>query len=325
MSVRRNTFLAAFASAALAVGTTTAFDLLGLADGGWSRWVRLALGIAAAGAGALVAARWVGRRLSARLTHLNEAADALAGQPSATGLRVPEGDPEIARLYAAFNTMSRSMHALVERERSFARYASHELRTPVGAMKVQLERVDLGSATAAEVLPAVARQTARIEELMDALLTLARAREQTTHMQPLRTLVRETIDSLPELERPRIYVVEPVPDAHVRDAVLVRQALRNLLENAVRHGAGPVTLGTERDGATLVARVRDMGSGIAVTELRRLADGGERQQTRPDGHGLGLTLVALIARALDGRLHLYNAEPGLEASLSLRVLGDDHP
>jgi len=323
LSVRRNAFWAAFASAALTVGATTAFDLLGLASDGWSLWVRLALGFGVAGAGALLAARWIGRRLSARLRHLNEAAEALVGQPSATGLRVPEGEPEIARLYEAFNTMSRSMHALVERERSFVRYASHELRTPIGAMKVQLERVDLGSATAAEVLPAVARQTARIEELMDALLTLARAREQTTRVQPLRTLLRETVDSLPERERPRIYVVEPVPDAQVRDAVLVRQALRNLLENAVRHGAGPVTLGTERDGPTLVARIRDMGSGITVTELRRLADGGERPPTRPDGHGLGLTLVALIARALDGRLHLYNAEPGLEASLSLRVLDDD--
>lgn len=322
MSVRQHTFWAAFAAAALAVGATLAFDLLGLADGGWRPWARLALGTAAAAAGATAAARWVGLRVAARLAHLNEAAEALAGQPSATGLRVPEADPEIARLYEAFNAMSRSMYGLVERERSFARYASHELRTPVGAMKVQLERVDLGSASAAEVLPAVARQTARIEELLDALLTLARAREQTSRMQTLRALLREAVDSLPEHVRPRIYVVEPVPEVRVRDAVLVRQALRNLLDNAVSHGAGPVTVRTEGDGATLVARVRDMGSGIAVTELRRLADGSERHRTRPDGHGLGLTLVALIARALDGRLHLHNAEPGLEASLSLRVIDE---
>lgn len=323
MSLRRTAFWATFSTAVVTVGATTAFDVLGLGNGAWSVWGRLALGIVLASAGALFAARWIGRRLSARLRHLNEAAEALVGQPTATGLHVPEGEPEIARLYAALNTMSRSMHALIERERSFVRYASHELRTPVGAMKVQLERVDLGSATAAEVLPAVARQTARIEELIDALLTLARVREQTTRVQPLPTLLRETVDSLPERERPRIYIVEPVPDAQVSDAVLVRQALRNLLENAIRHGAGPVTLGTERDGPTLIARVRDMGSGITVTELRRLADGGAHPRTRPDGHGLGLTLVALIARALDGRLHLYNAEPGLEASLSLLVLDDD--
>lgn len=322
MSVRRAAFWAAFAAAALAVAATSLLDLARFEDGGGGPWARLALGIATAGAAATVAARWVGRRLSSRLTHLNEAADALAAQPNASGLRVPDGDPEIARLYQAFNTMNRSMHALVERERSFARYASHELRTPVGAMKVQLERVDLGSASASEVLPAVARQAARIEELMDALLTLARTREQTSRVQPLRALLQETVESLPDAERARVYVVEPVPDVRVRDAVLVRQALRNLLDNAVRHGAGPVTLRTERDGPTLVARVRDMGSGIAVTELRRLAEGGERQRTRADGHGLGLTLVALIARALDGRLHLHNAEPGLEASLSLRVIAE---
>jgi C4-dicarboxylate-specific signal transduction histidine kinase len=72
----------------------------------------------------------------------------------------------------------------------------------------------------------------------------------------------------------------------------------------------------------LVLRVRDMGPGIPATELRRLADPVGRRAPRPDGHGLGLTLVALIARALDGRLLLHNTEIGLEASLTVAVVVD---
>jgi signal transduction histidine kinase len=220
----------------------------------------------------------------------------------------------------AFARMNASMQALLERERSFTRYASHELRTPIGAIKVQLERVEIGAATAAEVLPAVVRQTRRIEELIDALLTLARAREVAGPVRALRSLLDEVTEALAEPDRHRVYLVDPVPDVGVRDAVLVAQALRNLIDNAVRHGAGPVAVRAEQDGGSLVLRVRDMGPGIRATELRRLADPVGHGAPRPDGHGLGLTLVALIARALDGRLLLHNTEIGLEASLTVRVL-----
>ena len=249
-----------------------------------------------------------------------EAAEVLARQPSAGGVHVQESDPELLRLYRALDALSRSLHGLLERERSFARYASHELRTPVGALKVQLERVELGTASAADVLPAVARQAARIEELIDALLALTRAREQGSSTRPLRPLLQETVESLTESERSRVYFVEPIPDVSVRESVLVRQALRNLVDNAVRHGAGPVTVRVEDDDATLTVRIRDMGAGIPGTELRRLAEPADRRRPRIDGHGLGLTLVALIARALDGRLHLHNTDTGLEASIAVRVV-----
>jgi signal transduction histidine kinase len=319
LSVRRTAFWASFAGGALIaiaggavglVGGATAARVAGLTAVG--------LGVAALLAGGTAAL--VGRALSRRLARLTEAADALARQPTAAAVRAPEGDEELARLHGALAALSASMHALLERERSFARYASHELRTPIGALKVQLERVELGSASAAEVLPAVARQVGRIEELIDALLTLARARAQGGRTLALRELLDEALDALADADRDRVYLVEPVPEVAIRDAVLVAQALRNLLDNAVRHGTGPVTVRVEHEDATLVVRVRDMGPGIPATELRRLADPTGRRAPRADGHGLGLTLVALIARALDGRLLLHNTEIGLEASLSLDVV-----
>jgi signal transduction histidine kinase len=320
LSVRRTAFWASFASGSLLAAAGGAAGLVaGAPPARAVGLVALGLGLAAPLAAAVAAL--VGRTLSRRLAQLTEAADALARRPAADAvLRAPVGDEELVRLHRALAALSASMGALLERERSFARYASHELRTPVGALKVQLERVELGSASADEVLPAVARQVARIEELIDALLTLARARGEGGRVRPLRELLDEALEALAEADRDRVYMVEPVPEVAIRDAALVAPALRNLLDNAVRHGAGPVTVRIEREDATLVVRVRDMGPGIPATELRRLADPAARRAPRPDGHGLGLTLVALIARALDGRLLLHNTEIGLEASLSLEVV-----
>lgn len=319
MSVRWTAFWAALATGVGAllgalVGAALAAAL------GMAPWLAGALGLAVAIALAALAARLVGDRLRERLTHLGEEAEALARRPSAHAVKARAGDPEVVRLYAALDAMNRSLSTLLERERSFARYASHELRTPVGALKVQLERVELGTATAADVLPAVARQTARIEELIDALLALTRAREQGSRVRPLRPLLDDALESLGDEERERVYVIEPLPDVAVRESVLVGQALRNLVDNAVRHGAGPVTVRAERDDDLLTLRVRDMGGGIPGTVLRRLAEPATRREARSDGHGLGLTLVALIARALDGRLHLHNTDAGLEASIDLRVV-----
>ncbi len=326
MSVRRAAFWGA--AGAAAAGVTTTAVALALthepAVDGTAAWLLpVGLGLLAGIVVAAQAATRVGRQLNRRLAQLGDAADALARQPAARAPRVPEGDPEVERLQRAIDDMSRSMLALLERERSFARYASHELRTPVGALKVQLERVELGTASPADVLPAVARQTLRIEELIDALLALTRARDQGSRTRPLRPLLNESLDALPETDRARVYVVEPVPDVQVRESVLVHQALRNLIDNAVRHGAGPVTVRTEADGDLLTFRIHDTGPGIGASELRRLAQPVEQRSPRPDGHGLGLTLVGLIARALEGRLHLHNTDAGLEASVSLRVASAD--
>lgn len=321
MTVRRAAFWAALGTAALAlaaVRSAQAFGhAIGATDGGWWPW---GFGAAIAIGGAALAARLVGRRLRDRLADLGAEAESLARLPSLPKVRAQENDPELERLYAAFDAMRDSLTGLLERERSFARYASHELRTPVGALKVQLERVEIGSATASDVLPAVARQTARIEELIDALLALTRTRDQGSRNQQLRALLDETVESLGDAERERVYFIEPIPGVVVREAVLVRQALRNLVDNAVRHGAGPVTVRFEHRDDALTVRVRDMGAGIPGTVLRRLAEPTERRQARLDGHGLGLTLVGLIARALGGRLHLHNTDVGLEASIDLRAI-----
>lgn len=273
---------------------------------------------------AALAATLVARRVIRPLQALSRASEELARAPSPGQLRVPSGDPELARVYNSINTLSTSVQSLLARERAFTQYASHELRTPVAAMKVQLERVTLGRASVEAIAPALQRQVARIEELLAALLTLARAREHDHNPEALRTLLTATIDEVPVEQRDRIYVMEPLPEVLVSDAGLVRQGLRNLIDNAILHGDGLATVEAETEGKTLTLRVRDVGPGIPATELRRLSEPFAPKPPGADGHGLGLSLVTLIARVLDGRLLLHNTGMGVEASLMLRVIvGDD--
>lgn len=278
----------------------------------------------------IVSRQAVNRRWARTLSRALQAADAVRPQPNATGdaPSVEAADEALDRVTKALTTLAGSSHALLERERSFTRYASHELRTPVSAMKLQLERVTLEHAQAAEVMPALVRQVARIEELIDALLALARARDVDAAApgttRAVRDLIAEVLEPLPDDQRRRVYLVDPLPTSSVRDPVLLRQALRNLVENGLRHGSGPVTVACQTEGETLTARVRDMGPGIPAAELRRLADGAALRVPTPEGHGLGLTLVQLIARALGGRLLLHNTETGLEASLTVQVAVPSH-
>jgi signal transduction histidine kinase len=274
---------------------------------------------------AWLAARGLTRRVARPLADLTALAEALARNPSSRDLPNPDGRDEVARVQRSLASLSRSVQALIARERAFTRYASHELRTPVGALKVQLERVALGSASAEEVIPALARQVARIEELLSALLTLARAREREQHPEAIDALLRTTLEQLPEGDRSRVYLVEPIPMGTIGSAALVRAALRNLVENGLRHGQGLTTVAAQIDDRTLTLQVRDMGPGIAAVELRRLSDPFAERPVRADGHGLGLTLVSLIARALDGKLLLQNTGIGLEATLSVEVVEGGHP
>jgi signal transduction histidine kinase len=211
------------------------------------------------------------------------------------------------------------------RERAFSRYASHELRTPISAIKVQLERYALRLAAPEALAAAVGRQAARLESLLEALLTLARVRDRDPLRVALPALLAELLDDLPSDLRPRLYISPTLPEVEVQDAALVAQATGTLLDNALKHSRGPVHVDANAEGTTLTLRVRDMGPGIPAEALRRVGNPLEHPPVREDGHGLGLSLATLIARALDGRLLLRNTDIGLEASLIVDVLPSDRP
>src|SRR5690606_17577325 len=161
----------------------------------------------------------------------------------------------------------------VERERAFTRYASHELRTPLSAMRLQIERAELGLAPAHETLPVLRRNVAQLEESLGALLTLARKPDEESERRPLGPLLHDSLANLPVEERARLTVREGAPASlEVTHARLLQQSLTNLVDNALRHGSGRATVEVEAVGSSVTLRVQDEGPGVNGSDPSHLTE-----------------------------------------------------
>lgn len=214
-------------------------------------------------------------------------------------------------------SMRPAWQALEQQERLLAD-AAHELRTPVAVMRGSVE-VAAGSPGGAldAHLPRIRRAADRMADVVENLLARGRleAAVDTVRTEPLRLdqLVEEVCAELPESgPRPRLRLEESVTEA---DAALVRVAVRNLLDNAVRHGRAS-------DGAELVVTVRgpevwvaDRGPGVDPDRLPELM---ERFSSPGGGTGIGLSLVRRIAEVHRGKLTV-RARPGGGAEFVLRL------
>lgn len=337
MSLRRTIFLAV----ALAVVVTTAlealFDVLGdrlaeVASAGAAdlpAWlsalaqhrllldlvdIPIVLALAALGAWLL------SRRLAAPLRRLTAAAREVARAEFPNPVPVPPGGDELAELATSFNEMVGALQGYVERERAFTRYASHELRTPLSALRLQLERAELGHAPMAEVLPAFRRNVTQLEEILSALLELARAADPQQQAQLLLPLVNDSLAAFQSGSRQRVTLESSAPGGMaVTHGRLFQQALANLVDNALRHGSGPTTVRLEAQEASVTLRVMDEGAGLESSLLEHATAPFYRAGSS-EGTGLGLSFVAFIARALEGDLQLRSSESGLEAILTLPIV-----
>jgi signal transduction histidine kinase len=251
---------------------------------------------------------------------LTAATERLTAQRFPDAVPVPPGDDELSTLASSFNAMASSIRRMVECERAFARYTAHELRTPLAAMRLQLERAQLGLVPVDEVLPLLERHTRRMDEILAALVRLARADTGDAEVLPLGTVLDEAMAVIP-LERTTLDVrARPPAAVRVAHGRLVQQAMANLLDNAFRHGGGAATVDVEIDTSFLTFRVRDTGPGVPDGDLERLTEPFYRGDEHHDGLGLGLSLVSVIADNLEGSLELRNTGDGLEATLTLPVI-----
>lgn len=284
---------------------------------------------------ALGGAWLIARRIARPLDQVTGAIRKVADQTFPEELVVPAGNDELARLTLTFNSMAKAIQGYVERERTFTRYASHELRTPLSALRLQLERAELGLVPAADVLPALRRNVTQLEEILVALLALARSPHPEAGSRQLAQLLEESLASFPSEQRTRVKLTDDSPARlEVTHARLLQQALTNLLDNALRHGSGGADVRVAAQGDSVTVSVLDRGPGLAPAELDRVTEpyfrGGESTRATeasphvlaPDGDGLGLGLafVAFIAKALEGSLSLSNTGSGLEARLTLPIV-----
>lgn len=277
---------------------------------------------------AFATASWATRRLTAPLRALSVVTERMADDRFVEPVPVPPGDDELARLARSFEQTREAIRTLLERERTFTRFVSHELRTPLSALKLHIERAQLPGVDPADVAPALERNVRRMEDVLNALLRLARATERGEARRAgdgasLRGLIADVTSAVDPAGQARLVVSDATPaGTFVRDAQLVRQALTNLIDNALRHGSRRAALRAWTDGDRLEVRIVDDGPGVDEDTLRRLTEPFYRGRTDSSGLGLGLALVATIADALQGELILRNRDAGFEAALRLPGIVD---
>lgn len=265
---------------------------------------------------AFLAAWLLTRTISRPVKRLTEATRVLAQDRAPGFVPVPPGNDDLSELGRSFNAMTTSIQGYLERERAFTRYASHELRTPISAIKVQLERVELGLASLDDVTPRLTKNLEHSEALLDALLALARSSVREGNRQKLAVLLGDALDGV---EDEGVTLEPPIPAVSVMEPTLVRQAIWNLVDNARKHGRPPVRVYAKEANGWLDVRVVDAGDGVPPDALPRIQEAFYRQDASAQGVGLGLSLVSTVADTLGGRLTFRNLERGFEASLQLPV------
>ena len=285
----------------------------------------------------------VAGRMLAPLSTMNEAAKRAASGDLSQRLALKGPRDEIRDLADTYDHMLDSLETSLGTYRRFAANASHELRTPLATAQTMIDVTLADPAASAEQLRSLAerlRETNRANvETVDALLDLAEAQSGDLYREQvdLGEVVASALSQLvPEAGAREVDLPEP-PDALVvveGDPVLLRQAVSNLLRNAVRHnvahGGIELELTSTDDRARL--RVSNDGPLVPAERLESLREpfvrGSGRGRTRDAGHGLGLAIVSAVATAHNGVLELSaNPSGGLTATLDLPVRNDDptHP
>ena len=231
----------------------------------------------------------------------------------------PEGSSENREVAHAFNDMTERLGQVLEAQRQFVANASHQLRTPLTGLRLRLEAASLkaGPELAAE-LEAAEREVERLARLLTALLTLAREGDRP----PARSTVslgaaveqaQERWDDRAAQGGHRLVTDcrnEAMAAASEEDLAIV---LDNLIENALNYSpGGTVTVECGREGSEVYLAVLDDGPGLAPGEEERVFDRfarGSGGQNSP-GTGLGLALVATLARRWGGSARILNRPEG---------------
>jgi signal transduction histidine kinase len=231
----------------------------------------------------------------------------------------PDAPPEIAVLWRTLNDMAARLGRLMAEQRSFVADASHQLRTPLTALRLRLENLEQSARSGAvdlADLDAATVETERLTALVEDLLRLARA-EQPLTAEPtgLGEVVAQRLDTweaVADAQGISLHpdLADPPPCGLVVPSGL-EQVLDNLLDNALRVAppGSEVRVRLHSDGRWAVLEVADHGPGL---DAGAKAAALERFRRGPDSHGsgLGLPIANALVEASGGRLDLCDEEGG---------------
>jgi signal transduction histidine kinase len=270
------------------------------------------LSVLVVGVGAALVSRQIGRPLA----DLANAARALgAGQPNVSA--PVSGPDDVRRASTAFNAMADRLGRQLSRQRQMLWALSHDLRTPITALRLRAELIEDEAARQRLLAP-----IEEMEQLTEQALSLARAgasqeeRVKVDLSEIARTLCGELQDMGLNVsaDAPSIVMAECRPSEMAR-------AMRNLAENAVKYGGGGAMRVHRNAAGEAVVEVTDEGPGVSEDQLAKLATPFFRvddARSQANGAGLGLAIAQAIADGHGGRLEFANRSPrGFVATLTL--------
>jgi signal transduction histidine kinase len=241
------------------------------------------------------------------------------------------GALELRLLSRSFNIMSERLRTLIEQQRTFAADASHQLRTPLTALRLRLERarelLSTDPAGAIERLAAAEAETDRLGNIIEGLLLLSRTEASTAPVVPVNLVakVQERIahwQPLAQESRVQVCYEGPSTAAIMAAETAPEQIIDNLVDNALSaspHG-GTITVRVVRAGPDTILHVLDDGPGLSEDECNRAFDRFWRATSDEEGSGLGLAIVAQLALASGAEARLTpRPQGGLDASVRFAI------
>jgi len=235
-------------------------------------------------------------------------------------LPIDDANEEMARLGITLNEMMERLEKSFSALRRFTADASHELKTPLAVLRADVERSMSSASTRAERMVALEEalhETTRMADLVESLLTLARADEgrfdlhrERVDLEPLAREVFETATILAEPAGLTVTMAEPARVAVFGDRARLRQLFLNLTTNAIKYTprGGSVEISLISYEHTVAFSVRDTGIGISASDLPHIferfyrADRARSRGTERSGFGLGLAISQWIAEAHGGTI-----------------------
>ncbi len=287
---------------------------LHLADGRWliarahhergTSWLAMLILLAIAVA---IGAYPIVRRITRRLERLQKRVDQLGAGELSARVEV-QGNDEVAQLARSFNRAADRVESLVEAQRGILAGASHELRTPLTRIRMGLEL--LAGDDQSELRARISGDIRELDELIEELLLASRL----SAGESLESIEAVELLALSAEEGARVGAhVSGTPTTVQGDTRTLRRMLRNLFENARRHGQGAPVDATVETTDTGLARivVSDAGPGVPEAERERIFTPFHRASSVSEsGSGLGLALVREIARRHGGDARYLPREGG---------------
>jgi signal transduction histidine kinase len=282
-------------------------------------WLSLGLVVVVAVGATAIVAFVVARSVTRPIARLGEAAALIAAGDLSARAGIADAPPELAKLAATFDEMAERVESLVESQRSFVADASHQLRTPLTALRLRLESIQAdATGEELEAFDDVAVEVERLSLLIDQLLELSREGSATTVPVDVEDIVSQRFSLWEPVARENSVAFEMhLDDLPPCDAVALpgslEQILDNLIDNALRYTpeGSSVTVSTSsiHDGRCRI-EVLDSGPGVSEEDLDRVFDRFWRGDSDQPGTGLGLAIVAHLANRSGGTVTAANVPGG---------------